>query len=78
MKNSDIVTWFKAAGIRAIRTMAQTAVGAIGGAALFTEVNWAVVGSSALLAGILSMLMSISGLPEVEKMEYEDAGDLDE
>lgn len=78
MKNSDMTTWFKAAGIRAIRTMAQTAIGAIGGAALFTEVNWAVVGSSALLAGILSMLMSISGLPEVEKMEYEDAGDLDE
>lgn len=78
MKNSDIATWFKAAGIRAIRTMAQTAVGAIGGAVLFTEVNWAVVGSSALLAGILSMLMSISGLPEVEKIEYEDAGDLDE
>lgn len=58
--------WFKAAGIRALRTIAQAAIGAIGGAAMFTEVNWAVVGSTALLAGILSILMSISGLPEVD------------
>ena len=59
--------WLKAAGIRAIKTVAQTAIGAIGGAVLFTEVNWAVVGSSALLAGIMSMLMSIAGLPEVKE-----------
>lgn len=58
--------WFKAAGIRALRTIAQAAIGAIGGAAMFTEVNWAVVGSTALLAGVLSILMSISGLPEVD------------
>jgi len=58
--------WFKAAGIRALRTVAQAAIGAIGGAALFNEVSWAVVGSTALLAGIMSILMSISGLPEIE------------
>ena len=59
--------WFKAALIRALRTIAQAAIGAIGGAVLFTEVNWAVVGSTALLAGVLSILMSISGLPEVKE-----------
>ena len=59
--------WFKAAAIRALRTVAQAAIGAIGGAVMFTEVNWAVVGSTALLAGVLSILMSISGLPEVKE-----------
>lgn len=58
--------WLKAALIRAIKTVAQTAIGVIGGAALFSDVNWVVVGSSALLAGIMSMLMSIAGLPEVK------------
>jgi len=58
--------WLKAAGIRALRTVAQAAIGAIGGAVMFTEVNWAVVGSTALLAGVLSILMSIAGLPEVK------------
>ena len=61
--------WFKAATIRAIRTVAQTALGAIGGAVLFDEVNWAVVCSTALLAGIMSMLMSIAGLPELKDEE---------
>lgn len=59
--------WLKAAGIRAIKTVAQTAIGVIGGAVLFTEVNWAVVGSSALLAGIMSLLMNIAGLPEIKE-----------
>lgn len=59
--------WFKAALIRALRTVAQAAIGAIGGAVMFTDVNWAVVGSTALLAGVLSILMSISGLPEVKE-----------
>lgn len=64
MKNKK--TWLKAAGIRAIKTVAQTAIAIIGTTALFTEVNWAVVGSSALLAGVLSLLTSLAGLPEVE------------
>jgi len=59
--------WIKAASIRALRTVAQSALGAIGGAAMFSEVDWVVVGSTALLAGIISMLMSIAGLPELEK-----------
>lgn len=61
------MTWIKAAGIRCIKTVAQTAIGVISSTALFTEVNWAVVGSAALLAGILSLLTSIAGLPEVDK-----------
>ena len=58
--------WFKAAGIRAIRTVAQAALGAIGSTAMFSEVDWIVVGSTALLAGVLSLLTSVSGLPEVK------------
>lgn len=58
--------WFKAAGIRALKTVAQTAVATVGTAAVMGEVNWAAVGSAAVLAGILSMLTSIAGLPEVE------------
>lgn len=58
--------WFKAAGIRAVRTIAQAALGAIGSTAMFSEVDWMVVGSTALLAGVLSLLTSVSGLPEVK------------
>ena len=58
--------WWKAAGVRAIKTVAQTAVAAIGTTAMFGEVNWLMVGSTALLAGVLSLLTSIAGLPEVE------------
>ena len=58
--------FWKAAAIRAIRTVAQTAIATIGTTALIQDVNWAVVGSSALLAGLLSILTSIvTGLPEV-------------
>ena len=57
--------WLKAAGIRAIKTMAQTAVASIGVSATMGEVNWLVVGSTALLSGILSILTSVAGLPEV-------------
>ena len=60
----DWKRWAKAAGIRAIKTMAQAAIGAIGAAAILSEVDWLVVGSTALLAGIVSMLTSIAGLPE--------------
>ena len=59
--------WFKAAGIRAVKTVAQTAIATIGTTALFTEVNWAVVASASLLAGALSLLTSVAGLPEVEE-----------
>ncbi len=58
--------WWKAAGIRAVKTVAQAAVAAIGTTAMFSEVNWLVVGSTALLSGVLSLLTSIAGLPEVE------------
>lgn len=58
--------WFKAAGIRAVKTVAQTAVATIGTAAVIGDVNWLMVGSASLLAGILSMLMSVAGLPEVK------------
>ena len=59
--------WWKAAGIRAIKTVAQAAVAMIGTTAVMSEVNWLVVGSSALLAGILSLLTSVAGLPELEE-----------
>lgn len=59
--------WLKAAGIRAIKTMAQTAIATIGTSAIISEINWAIVGSAAAVAGILSILTSIAGLPEVEK-----------
>jgi len=57
--------WWKAAGIRAVKTVAQTAAATIGTTAMLSEVNWMVVGSTALLAGVLSLLTSIAGLPEV-------------
>ena len=58
--------WLKAAGIRALRTMAQTAVATLGVSSTMGEVDWLTVGSTALLAGILSILTSVAGLPEVE------------
>ena len=64
MKNAT--KWLKAAGIRALKTVAQTAAATIGTAALLDEVNWLVVGSAALLAGVLSLLTSVAGLPEVQ------------
>lgn len=67
MKNRDWKTWAKAAAVRAVKTMAQTAVAAIGVAATMQEISWAVVGSTALVAGILSVLTSVAGLPEVEE-----------
>lgn len=59
--------WFKAAGIRAVKTVAQTAVATVGVAATMGEVNWVQVGSAALLAGVLSLLTSVAGLPEVQE-----------
>ena len=63
--NNYFKNWLKAAGIRAVKTIAQTAIATIGTSAILSEVNWAVVGSAALLAGILSLLTSVAGLPEV-------------
>lgn len=65
----DTIMWFKRAGIRAIKTMAQTAVGVIGAATIVEAVDWKVVVSSAVVAGIASILTSIAGIPEVESNE---------
>lgn len=59
--------WWKAAGIRAIKTMAQTAVATIGAAAVLSDVNWIMAVSAAVLAGALSLLTSVAGLPEVKQ-----------
>ena len=67
MKKIFTIEWLKAAGVRALKTVAQTAIATIGTTALLNEVNWIMVGSASLLAGILSMLTSIAGLPEVEQ-----------
>lgn len=67
MSNLKDKKWWHAAGTRAIKTVAQAAVATIGASTLATEVNWLVVGSAALLAGVLSILTSIAGLPEVTK-----------
>lgn len=60
-------TWVGAALVRAVKTVAQTAAATIGTTAVFAEVDWLVVGGSALLAGILSLLTSLAGLPEVKQ-----------
>ncbi len=66
MKNVFTKEWFKAALVRALKTVAQTAVATIGTAAVMSEVNWVMVASASVLAGILSLLTSVAGLPEVE------------
>jgi membrane-associated phospholipid phosphatase len=66
MKEIFTKRWFMAAGIRALKTIAQTAIATIGTSAVMSEVNWLMVGSASLLAGILSLLTSLAGLPEVD------------
>lgn len=72
-------SWFKAAGIRAIKTVAQTAVATIGTTVVLSEVNWIMVGSASLLSGVLSLLTSLAGIPEEcsadEAVEGEVEGD---
>lgn len=61
------MTWWKAAGVRAIKTVAQAAIATIGTSAVLSEVDWLMVVSASLLAGLLSLLTSVAGLPEVEE-----------
>lgn len=65
--NVDTVKWFKAAGIRAVKTMAQTAVAVIGTAAVVSSVDWKLVVSSAIVSGVVSLLTSVAGIPEVKE-----------
>ena len=67
MKNLTNKDWWIKAGIRAIKTVCQTAIASIGTAAVMSEVNWIFVVSASALAGILSLLTSLAGLPEVEQ-----------
>ena len=64
---TNIIEWAKAAAVRALKTVAQTAVATIGTTAVMSEVNWLAVASASVLAGLLSILTSVAGLPEVSK-----------
>ena len=71
MLKQNFKSWLKCALVRAVKTIAQTAIATIGTAVAMGEVNWLLVGSASLLAGILSILTSVAGLPEVEKEKEE-------
>lgn len=72
---TDFKRWIAAAGVRAIKTVCQTAVATIGTTAVMSEVNWTMVISASLLAGVLSLLTSIAGLPELDNKESENNED---
>lgn len=67
MTKANFKKWLKAAGIRAIKTVSQTAVATIGTSAVISDVNWVMVASASALAGVLSLLTSVAGIPEVDK-----------
>lgn len=67
MKTLKSKEWWKAAGIRAVKTMAQAAIATIGASTMITETNWIMVASATAMAGLLSLLTSVAGLPEVEE-----------
>lgn len=69
MKKIFTKQWLKAAGVRALKTMAQTAIATIGVSAVMSDVNWLAVASASLVSGILSVLTSVAGLPEVKETE---------
>ena len=81
MKNKQYwINWLKASAVRALKTVAQSAIGTIGGALALGGVDWRLVASAAVLAGVLSLLTSVAGLPEVsvpeeENFEAEEKGD---
>lgn len=66
MNKEKILKWLKAAGIRAVKTVAETAIATIGTSAIISQVDWKLVVSSSLLSGLLSLLISIKGLPEIQ------------
>lgn len=73
MRNKEYwIEWVKKAGVRAIKTVAQTAVATIGTAAVMGDVNWVMVASASALAGVLSLLTSVAGLPEVSAGDESD------
>lgn len=71
MKKRDWKDWAVKAGTRAVKTVAQTAIATIGTTALLTDVNWTVVVSASALAGLLSLLTSVAGLPELDESKGE-------
>lgn len=68
MNKEKVIRWLKAAGVRAIKTVAQTFVATVGTAAAMGDVNWPVVASASVLAGILSLATSVAGLPELKEV----------